>query len=297
MTYKSAIAECGWGGGKSVIIADPMKDKTEELLLAFGQAVDRLKGAYICAEDVGCSPEDVLVISRATPYVVGLPHQKSSGNPSPFTAWGTYRGIQSVLKKIYNSESVENRTIALQGLGSVGYELAKILFWHGARLIVSDIDKKKCQSIATLTGARIVTPAEIMQVECDVLSPCALGGTINQQTIPLLKCKAIAGCANNQLLNDCDAEELVASGIWYAPDFVINAGGLINVTEELDVQGYDPVRAKERVHYIFEQLMGIYEIAEKNNWSTCRAALSLADYRLKYGIGKRLEPPCFHHTK
>jgi leucine dehydrogenase len=298
MTYKSAVAECGWGGGKSVIIADPAKDKTEELLLAFGQAVDRLQGAYICAEDVGCSPADVLVISRATPYVVGLPHQKSSGNPSPFTAWGTYRGIQSVLKKIYRSESVENKTIALQGLGSVGWELAKMLFWHGARLIVSDIDASKCQAMAVLTGARIVPSDEIMQVECDVFSPCALGGTLNSQTIPLLRCKAIAGCANNQLLDDSDAEELASRGILYAPDFVVNAGGLINVTQELGIQGYDPVKAREKIHRgIFEQLMGIYEIAEKNRCSTHQAALSLADYRLKYRIGKRSQPPCFHHAK
>jgi leucine dehydrogenase len=297
MTYKSAVSECGWGGGKSVIIADPKKNKTKEMLLAFGQAVDRLRGEYICAEDVGCTPADVSIISQATRYVVGLPSQKSSGNPSPFTAWGTYRGIQSVLAKMDRTDSPENKTIAIQGLGSVGYELAQILFWSGARLIVSDIDMEKCKVIAALTGARIVPIEEIMRVECDIFAPCAMGGILNEQTIPLLKCRAVAGCANNQLLKDSDAEEMAARGILYAPDFVINAGGLINVTQELAFDGYHPVPARDRVHRIYDQLKVIYDIAEQNRCSTHRAAVSLADYRLKYKIGKRVEPPCFHHAR
>jgi leucine dehydrogenase len=295
MTYKSAISECGWGGGKSVIIADPKKTKTKEILYAFGQAVDRLQGEYICAEDAGCTPDDILEISKATPFVVGLP--QSSGNPSPFTAWGTYRGIQSVLKKITDSDSLENRTIAIQGLGSVGYELAKLLFWNGARLIVSDIEAAKCQNIAQLTGAEIVSTADILNVECDVFAPCAMGAVINEQTILQFNCKAIAGCANNQLLKDSDADELAAKGILYAPDFVINAGGLINVTQELEASGYNPVLVRNKVHRLYDQLMVIYDIAEQNRFSTQRAALSLADYRLKYRIGKRIEPACFHHAK
>lgn len=297
MTYKSAISEAGWGGGKSVIIADPKKNKTKEMLYAFGTAVDRLQGEYICAEDVGCTPEDVMEISKATPYVVGLPHSKSSGNPSPFTAWGTFRGIQSVLKKMTGSDSLENRTVAIQGLGSVGYELARLLFWHGAQLVVADIDASKCESIAAIAGARIVSIEDILSEECDVLAPCAMGGAINPQTIPELRCKAIAGCANNQLLIDSDADELIAREILYAPDFVINAGGLINVTYELNPSGYNPVMARAKVHRLYDQLMVIYDIAEQNRFSTHRAALSLADYRLKYQIGKRIEPPCFHHAK
>jgi leucine dehydrogenase len=297
MTYKSAVAECGWGGGKSVIIANPKKNKTKALLHAFGQAVDRLQGEYICAEDAGCSPQDVMTISEVTPYVVGLPHDKSSGDPSPFTAWGTFRGIQSVLKKLTGSDSPENKTVAIQGLGAVGYDLAKILFWAGARLIVADLDSERCQSIAKFTGAKIVSPEEILKVECDVLAPCAMGAAINDQSIPHLKCKAIAGCANNQLLRDSNADELSARGILYAPDFVINAGGLINVTHELDPQGYSPVVARKKSHRIYDQLMVIYDIAEQNRISTHRAALSLADYRLKYRIGKRIEPACFHHAK
>ena len=217
MTYKSALAECGWGGGKSVIIADSKKGKSKKLMTAFGQAVDRLQGEYICAEDVGATPDDMMIISQVTPYVVGLIHEKSSGNPSPFTAWGTFRGIQSVLKKIYDSDSLENRTVAIQGLGSVGLDLAELLFWAGARLIVSDIDREKCEKVAKMFGAQVVAPEEILSVECDVLAPCAMGGIINETTIPHLRCRAIAGCANNQLLKDSDADDLFALGILYAP--------------------------------------------------------------------------------
>lgn len=297
MTYKSALGECGWGGGKSVINLDPKKGKTKELLKAFGHAVDRLQGEYICAEDVGSTPEDMALISQVTPYVVGLSHDKSSGNPSPFTAWGTYRGIQSVLKKLYDFDSVENRTIAIQGLGSVGYELAQFLFWAGARLIVSDIDREKCERIARMVGAKVVAPDDIHKVECDVYSPCAMGGSINEKVIPQLSCRAIAGSANNQLLKDTDADELFARGILYAPDFVINAGGLLNVTEELHTDGYNSNAARIRVNKIYSQLMLIYDIAEQNKYSTHRAAMSLGDYRLKYRIGKRIDPPCFHHAK
>jgi leucine dehydrogenase len=296
MTYKSALSECGSGGGKSVIIADPKKDKAEELFFAFGQAVDLLKGSYICAEDVGCTPEDVMMISKATPYVVGLPHDKSSGNPAPYTAWGTYRGIQSVLKKKYGSESVEGRVIAIQGLGSVGAVLAEFLFWNGAKLIISDIDAERCRTLARQVDAQVVSPDEILKVTCDVLAPCAMGGIINAQTIPHLRCGAIAGCANNQLLKDQDADELMARGILYAPDFVINAGGLINVTQELESSGYSPSVARNKVHKLFDQLMVIYDIAEQNRCSTHQAAMALGDYRLKYRIGKRQNPPVFHHA-
>ncbi|MBS0605677.1 MAG: Glu/Leu/Phe/Val dehydrogenase [Parachlamydiales bacterium] len=296
MTYKSALSECGWGGGKSVIIADPKKDKSEELLFAFGQAVDQLRGDYICAEDVGCSPQDVMVISRATPYVVGLPHDKSSGNPSPYTAWGTYRGIQSVLKKLTGSDSVEGKVVAIQGMGSVGASLAEFLFWNGAKIIMSDIDAERCSRWARQFDAQVVAPDEILKVTCDVLAPCAMGGVINAQTIPHLRCSAIAGCANNQLLKDQDADELMARGILYAPDFVINAGGLINVTQELEGSGYNPSVARNKIHKLYDQLMVIYDIAEQNRCSTHKAAMALGDYRLKYRIGKRQNPPVFHHA-
>jgi leucine dehydrogenase len=297
MTYKSAVSECGWGGGKSVIIADPKTHKTPALLRTFGQAINRLKGEYIGAEDVGCTPADMLIMSEATPYVVGLPAQGSSGNPSPYTAWGTYRGIQAVLSRLFGSDSPEGKTVAIQGLGSVGMELAKLLFWSGAKLIVSDIDMVKCRNLAVGIGAQVASVHEVLFAECDVLAPCAMGGIINRETISQLRCKAIAGCANNQLLVDADADLLAARNILYAPDFVINAGGLINVSQELAPEGYQPGAARNRVNAIYDQLVAIFDISKQNRCSTHQAAVSLGDYRLKYGIGKRTEPPCFHHAQ
>lgn len=296
MTYKSAVAEVGFGGGKSVIIADPKKQKTPELLMAFGAAVEKLGGMYICAEDMGCTTEDVKIIRRVTKHVVGLPHEKSSGDPGPFTAWGTFRGIQSVVKRLYMSDSLEGKRVAVQGLGNVGSHLVDHLFWAGAELVLSDIDPVKLQKFAAKYGAKTVAPDQILKVECDVLVPCAAGGIINDQTIPEFRCKAIAGCANNQLLRDAHAQALRDRGILYAPDFVINAGGLLNVAEELEDAGYNPKNPRYKVHHIYDTLLAIYEIADKNKESTHVAALSLADYRIKYAISKRVIPPTFHHS-
>lgn len=296
MTYKSAVAEVGFGGGKSVIIADPKTDKTEELLLAFGAAVDKLNGAYICAEDMGCSTEDVKVFHKETKYVVGLTHDRSSGDPAGFTAWGTFRGIQSVVKRLYMTDSLEGKKIAVQGLGSVGKILVDHLFWAGADLILSDIDMDKAHRLAKKYHAQAVSPQQIAQVECDVFAPCAMGGIINDQSIPQFRCKGIAGCANNQLLKDHHAQALRDKGILYAPDFVINAGGLLNVAAELEDEGYNPKLPRYKAHHIYDTLLAIYEIADKNGESTHQSAMSLAEYRIKYAIGKRVIPPTFHHS-
>lgn len=294
MTYKSAIAEVGFGGGKSVIIADPKKQKTPEMLRAFGAAVDSLGGLYICAEDVGCTTEDCTIIRQETQYVVGLPHKKSSGDPGPFTAWGVFRGIQSAAKKLFGTDSLEGRTVAVQGLGNVGANLVHYLFWAGATLIVSDVDSAKAERVAAGVSARCVAPDQILRVECDILAPCALGGILNDVTIGQLSCKAVAGGANNQLLRDSHATLLKERGILYAPDFVINAGGLLNVATELEEMGYNPSVSHKKVNRIYDCLTAIYEIAEKNNDSTQVAALALAEYRIKYGIGKRILSPTFH---
>lgn len=296
MTYKSAISEVGFGGGKSVIIADPKTEKTEAMLLAFGSAVEKLGGLYICAEDMGCSTDDVKVIRKKTKYVVGLAHDRSSGDPAAFTAWGTFRGIQSIVKRLYMSDSLEGKKVAVQGLGSVGKILVDLLFWAGADLILSDIDMDKAQKLAKKYHAQVVAPQQIMQVECDVFAPCAAGGIINDQTLPQFRCKGIAGCANNQLLKDGHAQVLRDKGILYAPDFVINAGGLLNVAAELEDEGYNPRGPRYKAHHIYDTLLAIYEIAEKNRESTHQAALSLAEYRIKYAIGKRILPPTFHHS-
>lgn len=296
MTYKSAVAEAGLGGGKSVIIADSQKQKSPQLLQAFGAAVEKLKGQYVCAEDVGCSPDDVAIIRKSTQYVVGLPHKRSSGNPSPYTAWGVFRGIQSTMQHLHGSDSLKGKKVAVQGIGHVGQCLLDTLFWVGAELYIYDIDKEKNLSFARRYGATPVSVEEIMTLECDVFAPCALGGILNKKTIPYLQCRAIAGAANNQLLHEEDAILLAKRGILYAPDFVINAGGLINVLCELDPKGYDANRSRQKVHQIYNQLLTIYAISQQNNFSTHEAAVALADYRLRYGVGKRRQKICFHHS-
>jgi len=296
MTYKSAVAETGYGGGKSVIISDHRKKKNPEMLRSFGRAVHSLGGAYICAEDVGSTTADMMIIREETPYVVGLEHENSSGDPSYFTAWGTFRGIQAVLKKIYGSDVIEDRTIAIQGVGSVGAKLANLLFWAGAKLILADIDAARVEKVAANYGAKLCRPEEIMSVPCDIFTPCAMGGILNSMTIARLQCRGVAGATNNQLDKDSNADELMRRGILYAPDFVINAGGLHNVATELDEQGYRPEVARQKTHQIYDQLMIVFDIAEQNRFSTQKAAVALGDYRLKYGIGKRILPPCFHHT-
>jgi leucine dehydrogenase len=296
MTYKAAVGEVGLGGGKSVIIADPKKAKTPELLLSFAAAVEKLGGVYICAEDAGFNQQDCLVVRRATKYIVGTPHAGSSGDPCPFTAWGVLRGIQSVAKKLYGTDSIEGRVVAIQGLGNVGSLIAEHLFWAGAQLILADIDNAKAETIAAKYGAKVVPADQILKTECDILVPCAMGAILNDQTIPQLRCRAVAGAANNQLHRDANATQLRDRGILYAPDFVINAGGLLNVAAELEEEGYHPAQPRYKIHHIYDTLLAIYEIAEKNSESTHAAALALAEYRLKYGIGKRTIPVTFHHT-
>ncbi len=294
MTYKSALAETGFGGAKSVIMCHPNK-KTKEMIIAFATAVHRLEGLYTCAEDSGCTIQDVTLIGHHTPYVVGLSHEKSSGNPSYFTAWGTFRGIQAVLQEMDGSPDVEGKTIAIQGLGSVGSILADFLFWHGAKLIVSDIDWEKTQTIAKKYHATACPAENVLAESCDVLAPCALGGIINPETIPGLRCRAVAGCANNQLLSDEDAVHLKQRGILYAPDFVINSGGLINVSFELEEAGYNPSLSRKKVDQVYHHLLRLFETAEQKNCSTHEAAIALGDYRIKFGIGKRSTPPRYHH--
>lgn len=297
MTYKSSTAQTGLGGGKSVIILDPDAKNKPDVLRAFGEVVNMLGGLYVCAEDMGCTVKDVAIIAEKTPFVTGLDHDKSSGNPSPFTAWGTFRGIQASLSHLYGSDSVEGKKVAIQGLGSVGMKLCEYLFWHGAELIVSDINEESLAQAKALYGALVVDTKKIYEAECDVFAPCAKGGILNDMTIPSLhpRCKIIAGAANNQLNCSLNADQLKKKGILYAPDFVINAGGLCNVTNEISKEGYNPKIARNKTDSIYNTLKDIYKIAKANNQSTDKAAIELAEYRVKYGIGRREEAPCFHH--
>ncbi|MCH9630558.1 MAG: Leucine dehydrogenase [Chlamydiia bacterium] len=293
MTYKSAIAGVGLGGGKSVVITDPKKPKSKELLKAYAQTVNRLEGDYISAPDYGCKPEDIVEIRKTTKYVTAVPHEKGSGDPSFYTAWGTIVGVRATLKQIFGTESFKGKTFAVQGLGSVGYKIAEAIFWEGGELIVADPHEEVTKKAALRLGAKVVPLDEILSTPCDIFVPCALGGVLTPESIPELKCKGVAGCSNNQLLHDSDAKLLADRNILYAPDFVINGGGLINVTYELDPNGYDCRPARDRTTQIYDTLITIYDIAEKNNTTTHEAALSLCDYRLKNEIGKREKEPCF----
>ncbi len=294
MSYKAALSAVSFGGGKSVIICDPKK-KDRNMLISFARAVDRLKGLYICAEDSGSSVEDMNLIAAHTPYVVGSSHPKGSGNPSPFTAWGVFYGIQALMYRIYGSNSVEGKKIAIQGLGNVGSILAEILFWHGARLLVSDVDQEKVWKAVKSYGAETCLPEEIFGAESDFFVPCALGGVINPLTIPFFRCRAIAGAANNQLLSREDDYALHKRGIIYAPDFVINAGGLINVSEEVAEHGYNPAIARKKSGLIYHRILELSREAEKNSCSLYTAALLSAENRIRNREGMRERSPCYHH--
>jgi leucine dehydrogenase len=296
MTHKSAMAEVGLGGAKGVVMVSP-ENKTEALLKSIAEAVNQLQGEYIAAPDYGCTMDDINVIKSVTKYVVGGVYANGSGDPGPFTAWGTVVGMKATLNKLFGTDSFKGRTVAIQGLGSVGLRIAEHLFWLGATLIVADPCEEKTRIAQERFNAKVVNVQEILNIECDILAPCALGGIINPKTIPQLRCKAIVGCANNQLLTDLDAKTLKDRNILYAPDFVVNAGGLINVAFEIDENGYNATNAKEKIDQIYETLSKIYEIAEEHDCSTQAAVASLIEYRLKNLVGKRERAVCFHDAE
>jgi leucine dehydrogenase len=263
MTYKAAAARTGTGGGKSVIIADSNKPKSEKLLAAYAAAVNSFGGLYICAEDVGMSLEDLGIVGRYTEHAVGLPDLGSSGDPSPYTMWGVFRGIQAACQHRFGASSVRGKTIAIQGLGAVGMKLARQLFWEGARIIVADVDERRVKHAEREFGAISMSPDEILFAKCDILAPCALGGILTPKSIAALQCKAVAGATNNQLLTDDCGYLLMERGILYAPDYVINSGGLLNVCVELRKEGYDPIIAREQVTHIYDLLIEIFTLAEQ----------------------------------
>ena len=232
MSHKNAVAGLPHGGGKGVIIADPSQ-KTEAMFEAFGEAVNGLGGDYITAEDVNTTCDDALVMLRKTNHICGLP--QNSGDPSPFTARGVWQGIKATAKVVLGADSLEGLTIAVQGLGKVGYDLCRLLHSSGAKLIVANrSNKAAAERAADEFGAIIVPTEEIYSQECDIFSPNAMGAILNPKTIPQLKCKAVAGGSNNQILDDASGLALKARGIYYAPDFVINGGGVINAAAEVD---------------------------------------------------------------
>ena len=290
MTYKAAAAGLNLGGGKAVIIGDPKKDKSEALFRAFGRYVDSIGGLYISAEDVGTDMEDMELIFAETRWVTGVsPAHGGSGDPSSVTAYGVLQGIKAAVKWKFDEPELEGKTVAVQGLGSVGYYLAKYLKEANAAVIGSDIDPERIQLAADDLEIETVSPGEILAVECDVLAPCALGAVLNEASIPELRCSIVAGAANNQLHKQSrDGKALHDRNILYAPDFVLNAGGLINVYNELSGD-YNREKALRMTRGIYLNLMRVFEISKSEGVPTNVAANRVAEERIRKvkGLGSR----------
>ncbi len=276
MTYKNAVAGLNLGGGKSVIIGDNRTPQREMIFRAHGRFVDSLGGRYVTAEDVGTSTGDMDFVHMETDYVAGL--AGGSGDPSPVTAHGVFRAIQASANRRWGSDALEGKTVAVQGCGNVGHYLALELQRAGANLIVTDIDAERVKRVVVETGARAVGTDEIYAQAADIFAPCALGAVINDRTLPQLKCEIVAGAANNQLLEDRHGDELEERGILYAPDYVANAGGVINVYSEL--AGWSRERALRKADEIYHTIANVFEIAEQDGIPTYSAADRVAERRI-----------------
>jgi leucine dehydrogenase len=278
MTYKAALAGLNHGGGKAVILLPNEPFDREQLFLAFGKAVDTLGGRYITTEDSGTSPADMQVVRKATRFVLGTPPALGgSGDPSPTTAFGTFRGIEAVAKVAFDRSNLRGLKVALLGIGHVGHALGKMLKDAGVELVVADVDADKVAKAKAEWGCASTTVEGIFAEPCDLLSPNALGGILNDQTIPLLRCKAVAGAANNQLAEPRHGRAIQDRGILYAPDYAINAGGLINVASEW--VGYDPAAVHERAGKIHETMLEIFARAKAQNRTTAEVADRMAEER------------------
>jgi len=277
MTYKAAVAGLNLGGGKSVILGDNRTTRREALFRAHGRHVESLKGRYITAEDVGTSTSDMEYIKAETNQVTGLIGK--SGDPSPVTAYGVYRGMKACAAYRYGSDRLAGKTVALQGCGSVGYHLAQLLHAEGAKLVCADIDPQRVKRVVDEWGATAVAPSEIYGVPADVFAPCAMGAVINDDTIRRLEVEIVAGGANNQLAEDRHGDLLEERHITYAPDYVINGGGLINVNAEL--HGWSPERARSKAGEIYDTILRVFEIARDEAIPSYRAADRLAEQRIE----------------
>ena len=272
MSYKNALAGLPFGGGKSVIIGDHRRYDREQIFRAHGRFVEMLGGQYITAEAVGTTPADMEVVSRETRYVGGLPAK--SGNPSPKTAFGVFRAMQACATQRWGTDDMSGRTVAIQGCGSTGYYLAENLHAAGARLIVCDVDPTSAHKVSDEFGAKTVEPFEIFAVQAEVFAPCALGGILNNETIPRLKAEIVVGSANNQLLDDSHGETLAQLGILYAPDYVANSGGIINGCREL--LGWNESDTTQKISGIYERMQTLLELAERERIPPFKAADALA---------------------
>ncbi len=282
MTYKAAAAELNLGGGKAVIIGDPKKDKSEALFRAFGRFVNGLNGRYITAEDMGTSVQDMEFVRMETDYVVGIARALGgSGDPSPVTAYGVYVGMKACVQKIKGHDSLKGMRVAVEGVGHVGSNLVRHLIKEGCRVYFTDIDRAKIEALQReFPSAEYVKPEEIREIDCDIYAPCAMGGVLNDDSISKLKCQIVAGAANNQLEKEQEhGMMLKEKGILYAPDFVINCGGLINVYNEFE--GYNQERAIKQTERVYDNLLKIFSISDNENISTQEAANRFAERRIK----------------
>jgi leucine dehydrogenase len=283
MTYKAAVAGLNLGGGKSVIIGNNTVKDREAIFRAHGRHVEFLGGRYITAEDVGTSIHDMEFIRRETAHVVGLAGR--SGDPSPMTAFGVYRGMKACAKFVWGDDALTGKRVSVQGCGHVGFSLCKHLADEGARLVVTDIDERKVKRVVEEFGAQAVRPEEIYGLDADVFAPCALGAVINDHTLEVLKVAIVAGGANNQLEEERHGDVLHERGIVYAPDYVINGGGLINVNAE--VAGWDLERSREKASEIYDTILNILRLAREEGIPSYRAADRLAERRLAQAVAAR----------
>ena len=281
MTYKAAVAGLNLGGGKSVIIGDNRTTHREMIMRAHGRAVESLGGRYITAEDVGTSVEDMTFIGMETEYVVGMAGK--SGDPSPVTAYGVYRGIKACAYRKYGDDDLSRRSVMVQGAGHVGFSLAQDLTDEGAKVFVADIDGDRVQQACDDLGCEAVDADDVFDVDADILAPCALGAILNDETIPTLKVDIIAGAANNQLATEECGDDLEARGMIYAPDYAVNAGGLMNVSMEFE--GWNEERAYRMTRQIYYNVSRIFEIAERDNIPSWKAADRMAEERIER-VGK-----------
>ncbi|MBC1795435.1 Glu/Leu/Phe/Val dehydrogenase [Listeria booriae] len=281
MTYKNAAAGLNLGGGKTVIIGDPRKDKSEAMFRALGRYVESLNGRYIIAEDVGTTVADMDMIHAETDYVTGISESYgSSGNPSPMTALGVYSAMKRTALEAFGTDTLAEKTVAVQGVGNVAYALCELLHKDGAKLVVTDINQEAVNRAVAAFGAKAVAPDEIYDVDADIFAPCALGGVLNDTTIPRLKVKAVCGSSNNQLLQTIHHGQMLADcGILYAPDYIVNAGGVINVADELS--RYNEERAKHKIGEIYGQIGKVFDIAKEEKVLPAQAANRMAEQRME----------------
>jgi leucine dehydrogenase len=293
MTYKSAVAKTGLGGGKAVILGDPAKVKSEALYLAMGRFIDSLGGRYITAEDVNTSVADLEIIRRATKHVTGLERKDGgSGNPSPYTAYGVFLGVRAALGWVFGNDSCKGRTVAIQGTGAVGSALARRLVEAGAKVYGADRNAERLARLQTEIGLVPVSEAEVLTMKCDVFAPCALGAVLNDDTIPKLQAPIVAGAANNLLLEPRHGKALADRNVLYAPDYVINGGGIINVSVEFHPGGYDEKVALGKIERIPQALKELWTIAREERIPPSDAADRLAERILADARGAKKSEAC-----